>query len=89
MSTLVQDLIVSLVALGAVTTIGLRARSMFASKHTGAACGSCTKCPATNSALPAAIGGRTFRSVELHEQESRMIRLTVIPASSPHPQRRA
>ena len=37
MSTLVQDLIVSLVALGAVTTIGLRARSMFASKRTGAA----------------------------------------------------
>src|SRR5205814_2907157 len=32
MSTLVQDLIVSLVALGAVSTIALRARAMFASK---------------------------------------------------------
>jgi hypothetical protein len=78
MSTLVQDLIVSLVALGAVTTIGLRARSMFASKRTGAACGSCTKCPATNSALPAAIAGRGFRPSDLQEKEPRVIRLTVI-----------
>lgn len=81
MSTLVQDVIVSLVALGAVSTIGLRARAMFASKRSGAACGSCTKCPATNSALPAAsltTVGRAFRPAEAKEPERRVIRLTVI-----------
>lgn len=81
MSTLVQDVIVSLVALGAVTTIGARTRAMFTSKRSGAACGSCTKCPATNSALPAVTMttvGRAFNAVEAQEPEPRIIRLTVI-----------
>ena len=72
MSTLVQDLIVSLVALGAVTAVGLRARAMFASKRSGAACGSCTKCPTTTSTIPAA------RLTLRQDQQSRVIRLTVI-----------
>jgi len=81
MSTLVQDLIVSLVALGAVTTIGLRARAMFASQQSGAACGSCTKCPATNSAIPTVnmtTVGQAFRPAEAQESQPRVIRLTVI-----------
>ena len=78
MSTLIQDMIVSLVALGAVTTIGLRARAMFASKRSGAACGGCTKCPATTSTVPAAIGGLAFRPAEPQDQQPRVIRLTVI-----------
>ena len=73
MSMLVQDVIVSAVALGAVTMIGRRARAMFASKRSGQACGSCTKCPATNSAIPSA--GLT----SAHGDEARIIRLTVIP----------
>jgi hypothetical protein len=71
-STLVQDLIVSIVALGAVTTIGLRARAMFASKRSGGGCGSCTKCPATQSTIPAA--GLTTAPGE----QGRVIRLTVV-----------
>jgi hypothetical protein len=74
MSMLVQDVIVSLVALGAVSAIGLRARAMFASKRTGAACGSCTKCPTTNSTIPAGTLSAT--------EQSGTVRLTVIPASS-------
>ena len=80
MSTLVQDLIVSLAALGAVTAIAVRARAMFASKRSGAACPSCTKCPVTASTLPAAS------LTSPGEAPSRVIRLTVIPASSTHPQ---
>lgn len=76
MSTLVQDLIVSVIALGAVTTIGLRARAMFASKNSGAACGSCTKCPATNSTLPTSVAA--FTPVEAADQQQRVIRLTVV-----------
>jgi hypothetical protein len=72
MSTLVQDLIVSLVALGAFSAIGLRARAMFASKRSGAACPSCTKCPATASALPAAS------LTAPQDPQSRVIRLTVV-----------
>ena len=79
MSTLVQDLIVSVVALGAVTAIGLRARAMFASKRSGA-CPSCTKCPATNSTLP------TVNLTTPQGPQSRVIRLTVIPAPSARPQ---
>jgi len=78
MSMLVQDLIVSLVALGAVTTIGIRARAMFASKRSGAGCPSCTKCPATTSALPANLtAGLALGSTESPDQQ-RVIRLTVV-----------
>ena len=88
MSTLLQDVIVSLVAMGAVTAIGVRARAMFGSKPSGAACGSCTKCPATHSTLPAAVG-RAFSPADAQEPQPRVIRLTVIPASSPRSQQRA
>ena len=81
MSMLVQDLIVSIVAFAAVTTIGVRARSMFGSKRSGAACGSCAKCPTAATAIPA--GNLTASPAE----QSRIIRLTVIPASSARPQR--
>ena len=80
MSMLVQDLIVSFVALGAVTTIGIRARAMFATKRSGAGCPSCTKCPATNSVLPAnltAAAGLTLGSTEPADTQ-RVIRLTVV-----------
>lgn len=77
MSVFLQDLIVSGVALGAVTTIGWRMRTMFASKPSGAPCGGCTKCPATSAAIPA-----TSLNTASGEQ-GRMIRLTVIPASPP------
>jgi hypothetical protein len=72
MSTLVQDLIVSLVALGAVSTIAVRARAMFASKRSGAPCPSCTRCPATNSTLPAANLTTT------QGEQRQVIRLTVV-----------
>ena len=81
MSTLVQDVIVSLVALGAVTTIGARTRAMFTSKRSGAACGSCTKCPATISTTPTlnvTTVGQAFRPAEAQESQPRVIRLTVI-----------
>jgi hypothetical protein len=76
MSILVQDLIVSLAALGAVTIIGRRARAMFASNRSGAACGSCIKCPTTNATVPS----RTLQAAP--DPQSQIIRLTVIPASS-------
>ena len=79
MSVFMQDLIVSMVALGAVTAIGWRMRSMFASKPSGAPCGGCTKCPATNVTVPTS-------SLSTSEQ-GRTIRLTVIPASPARPGR--
>lgn len=75
MSTLLQDLIVSAVALGAVTMIGLRARAMFAAKPSGTPCGSCTKCPTTSSTLPVAS------LTNAQGDHARVIRLTVIPGS--------
>jgi len=73
MSVLLQDLIVSGVALGAVTAIGFRARAMFASKPSGTPCGSCTKCPATTTAFPQATLNAS------PNPQSGIIRLTVIP----------
>jgi hypothetical protein len=73
MSMLVQDLIVSVVAFGAVTMIGWRARAMFVSKRSGAPCGSCTKCPTTATTIPSA--GLTTAPGD----QARIIRLTVIP----------
>ena len=76
MSLFVQDVIVSAVALGAVTAVGWRMRAMFAPKPSGAPCGGCTKCPATNAAIPAS-------SLSPASGERRTIRLTVIPAAPP------
>lgn len=73
MSMLVQDVIVSAVALGAMTMIGVRARAMFATKRSGQPCGSCTKCPATHPTLPAAS------LINAQGDQARVIRLTVIP----------
>jgi hypothetical protein len=73
MNLLLQDLIVSAVALGAFTAIGLRARAMFGSKRSGAPCGSCTRCPTVAAAIPTA--GLTTAPGD----QSRIIRLTVVP----------
>jgi hypothetical protein len=72
MSPLVQDLIVSLVALGAVSTIAVRVRGMFAKKPAGTACGGCAKCPTTYTSLQAIAADTSA------EQHPRIIRLTPV-----------
>ena len=48
MTLMLQDGIVSMVALGAVAAIVIRARGLFAEKPSGSPCGSCSRCPSAS-----------------------------------------
>ena len=77
MSLLLQDLIVSLVALGAITAIGLRARAMFAFEAFGRTVRLVHQVPAPRySDSDRRPDNRAERS------DPRIIRLTVIPGGA-------
>ena len=75
MTPLVQDLIVSAVALGAVTAIAVRVRTMFAKKPSGSPCGGCAKCPTTYTSLQTIAAGTSA------DQHPRIIKLTPVSHS--------
>jgi len=75
MSSLAQDLIVSLVALGAMSAIAVRVRTMFAKKPSGSPCGGCAKCPTTYTSLQAIAAGTNA------DQHPRIIKLTPVSHS--------